>query len=155
LFTIRLPLTLAIINGMIVRLGQERYIVPTLSIIESLRPKPGQVETVAQRGEMIKVRGELIRLIRLHHVFNQGVEGAVSTTEGIVLIVEDVMGKKAGLLVDEILDQQQVVIKSLGEGVGDIQGITGGAIMNDGTVSLIVDIGGVLKMANEMTVTAF
>ncbi len=153
LFTIRLPLTLAIINGMIIRLGQQRYIVPTLSIIESLRPKVGQLETVAQRGEMVKVRGELIRLIRLGAVFDDSASNALQPTDGIVLIVEDVMGRKAGLLVNEILDQQQVVIKSLGEGVGDVQGITGGAIMNDGTVSLIVDIGGIIKMANEMTIS--
>ncbi len=152
LFTIRLPLTLAIINGMIVRLNNERYIIPTLSIIESLRPVSGQIETVANRGEVIKVRGELIRIIRLGTIFDN-CRQTVSCTEGIVLIVEDVMGKKSGFLVDEILDQQQVVVKSLGEGVGDVQGLTGGAIMNDGTVSLIVDVGGVIKMADEKQVT--
>ncbi|MBD3316634.1 MAG: hypothetical protein GF344_12665, partial [Chitinivibrionales bacterium] len=100
LFTIRLPLTLAIIDGMVIRLGNERYIIPALSIIESIRPEKNQVEKVAARGELIKFRGELLRFIRLKQVF-YGREGTDAPQDGIAIIVEDVMGRRVALLVDE------------------------------------------------------
>ena len=150
LFTIRLPLTLAIINGMIIRLSNERFIVPTLSILESILPKEKQIESVVGKGEVLKVRGELVRLIRLESLFFGGRNGAVKKThEGIALIVEDAMGRKVALFVDEIIDQQQVVIKNLGEGIGEIPGVAGGAIMSDGTISLILDVAGIVKIAAE------
>jgi two-component system chemotaxis sensor kinase CheA len=146
-FTIRLPLTLAIISGMVVRIDGERYILPSLAIIESVNPRPGQVERMAARGEIIKVRGELLRMVRLKQLFF-GTGGNDSPEDGIAVIVEDVMGRRCALLIDEILDQQQVVIKSLGEGMGTMRGLAGGAIMNDGSVSLILDVGGILRMAD-------
>lgn len=153
LFTIRLPLTLAIIDGMVVRTQKERYIVPTLSIHATVKPSPEQLSSVTGKGEMLNLRGELIRLVRLADVFgcmaNKGYtkEGSVQNgVEGVVLVVEDMLGKKVGLLVDEILDQQQVVIKNLGA-MADVPGVTGGAIMNDGSVALILDVGGVIKSA--------
>jgi two-component system chemotaxis sensor kinase CheA len=148
-FTIRLPLTLAIVDGMIVRAGKDNYIVPTLTIIESLRPSEEQVDTVMQKCAIVKVRGEFIPLVHLESLFSKNGNGNthVDYLQGVVMIVEDMLGKKVGLHLDEILGQQQVVIKSLGEGVGDVPGVTGGAIMSDGNVSLILDIGGILKMA--------
>lgn len=149
-FSIRLPLTLAIIDGMIARLKDETYIVPTLSIIESLKPTHSQIETVLEKGEVVKVRGELIPFIRLSGVFGKNGNGKrTDATQGIVIIVEDMLGKRVGLLVDEILGQQQVVIKSLGRTFGDVAGVAGGAIMSDGNVSLILDIGGLVRMAAE------
>jgi len=148
LFTIRLPLTLAIINGMVIRLNNERYIVPTLSILESILPEKNQIETVVGREEVLKVRGELVRLIRLEELFFGAGTGS-RDKEGIALVVEDAMGRNVALYVDEIIDQQQVVIKSLGEGVGDIPGVSGGAIMSDGTISLILDIAGIMRIAAE------
>jgi two-component system, chemotaxis family, sensor kinase CheA len=148
-FTIRLPLTLAIVDGMIVRAGAENYIIPTLAIIESLRPSPGQVEKVMQRGAIVKVRSDLIPLVHLESLFSKNGNGKapVDYMTGVVMIVEDMLGKKVGLHLDEIVGQQQVVIKSLGEGVGDVPGVTGGAIMNNGNVSLILDVGGIVKLA--------
>jgi two-component system chemotaxis sensor kinase CheA len=145
-FCIRLPLTLAIVDGMIIRADKDFYIVPTLAIVESLRPSKDQVDSVMHKGHVLKVRGELIPLIHLQSIFHRNGHGW-SATEGVVMVVEDMVGKKIGLHVDEIVGQQQVVIKSLGDGMGEVQGVTGGAIMSDGTVSLILDIGGIMKMA--------
>jgi two-component system chemotaxis sensor kinase CheA len=148
-FTIRLPLTLAIVDGMIVRAGADNYIIPTLTIIESLRPSAEQVDTVMHHGAMVKVRGELIPLVHLESLFSKNGNGktAVDYLSGVVMIVEDMLGKKIGLHLDEIVGQQQVVIKSLGDGVGEVPGVTGGAIMSDGNVSLILDVGGIVKLA--------
>jgi two-component system chemotaxis sensor kinase CheA len=147
-FTIRLPLTLAIVDGMIVRAGAENYIIPTLAIIESLRPAENQIETVMQKGAIVRVRGDLIPLVHLESLFSKNGNGKsrVDYMTGIVMIVEDMLGKKLGLHLDEIVGQQQVVIKSLGEGMGDVPGVTGGAIMSDGNVSLILDVGGIVKL---------
>ena len=148
-FTIRLPLTLAIVDGMIVKAGNENYIIPTLAIIESMRPAPGQVETVMRRNAIVKVRDDLIPLVHLESLFSKNGNGRkpVDYMTGVIMIVEDMLGKKVGLHLDEIVGQQQVVIKSLGVGVGDVPGVTGGAIMNNGNVSLILDVGGIVKLA--------
>jgi len=148
-FSIRLPLTLAIVDGMIVAAGKERYIIPTLAIVESLMPGEHQIETVMGKGRFVKVRSDLIPLVDLVALFG-GTSIAPSTDNrnGIVMMVEDMLGKKIGLRLDEIVGQQQVVIKSLGEELGEITGVTGGAIMNDGSVSLILDIGGIVKLAH-------
>jgi two-component system chemotaxis sensor kinase CheA len=141
--SIRLPLTLAIIDGMVVRVGHERYIIPTLSIIMSIRPETQQISTVVGRDEMLMLQGRLLPLFRLGELFI--VQDAIKViTEGIVIVVED-EGRQVGLLVDEILGQQQIVIKSLGEALQGIPGIAGGAIMPDGNVGLILDVGGLVR----------
>ncbi len=144
-FIIQLPLTLAIIDGMVVRTGPERHIIPTLSIVLSLRPCATDVCTVSGKGEMLRLHGELLPLFRLHRLFD--ISGAIEDyTEATVVVVEK-NGKKSGILIDEILGQQQIVIKSLGEALRGIQGVAGGAIMPDGKVGLILDIGGLVKLA--------
>ncbi len=147
IFSIRLPLTLAIIDGMVVRIGRERYIIPTLSIVMSIRPEAHQISTVVGRGEMLSLQGQLLPLFRLARLFEIR-EGVQEVTAGIVMVVED-EGRRTGLLVDEILGQQQIVIKSLGEALQGIQGIAGAAIMPDGTVGLILDVSGVVGLVNE------
>jgi len=145
-FTIRMPLTLAIIDGMVVRVGNERYIIPTLSIVRSVRPRKEDLSTVFNRGEMLSLHGELIPLFRLDRLFD--VEGAEQDpTRAIVVVVED-DGRQTGLLTDELLGQQQIVIKSLGETLRNAPGISGGAIMPDGRVGIILDIGGLVRLAN-------
>ena len=115
-FTILLPLTLAIIDGMLVGVGDDRYIIPTLSVRESFRPPPGMVTTVHERGEVVSVRGRLTPLLRLGQHLGTA-SRAVDPTDGIIVVVES--GDAArGLLVDELLGKQEVVIKSLG---GDLQ----------------------------------
>ena len=145
LFSLKLPLTLAIIDGMLVRIGNEKYIIPTLSIVKSVRPAPDDISTVINRGEMIKIRDALIPLFRLSDLFN--IENAkTDLTEGIVIVVED-SGKLTGLLVDELLGQQSTVIKNLGASMKGITGISGGSILSDGQVGLILDIAGIIKLA--------
>jgi two-component system, chemotaxis family, sensor kinase CheA len=146
-FSIRLPLTLAITDGMIVRVGSERYIIPTVNIAMNFRPEASQVSTVAGRGELILLRGELIPLFRLHQLFK--VNGAVTEpTRGLVVVLRDGAGS-CGLLVDELLGQQQVVAKSLGAGVGKVAAVSGGAILGDGRVGLILDPGSLVTLAKE------
>ena len=144
-FTIRLPLTLAIVDGMIVKVGSERFIVPTLSVIESFRPAEKDLSSAFGEAEMVMVHNHLLPLFRLSQLFT--VENALENPqEGVVMVIED-MGKKVGLLVDSIIDQQQTVIKNLGSGVGKVQGVSGGAIMSDGKISLIIDVAGIVRMA--------
>ena len=144
-FTIRLPLTLAIIDGQIVRVGRNRYIIPINSIVRSLRPGAEQLSSVQGRGEMVTVRGKLLPLVRLHKLFNT-VPRTEDPTEALLVVVEE-DNNRCCLLVDELLDQRQVVIKSLGEALGKAQGVSGGAIMGDGRVSLILDIPGLMELA--------
>lgn len=144
-FTIRLPLTLAIIDGQIIEVGDERYIIPINSILQSFRPTAGQISTVHQKGEVVMIRGELLPLIRLYHQFQ--IESSVTEPKDGLLVVVEEDEKKCCLLVDELLGQQQVVIKNLGDGMGSVRGISGGAIMGDGKVSLILDIQGLMALA--------
>ena len=143
LFSIRLPLTLAIIDGMIVQVGNSRYIVPTLSVKESLQPEKKALSTVLNQGEMLDFHDHLIPIIRLDQQFK--IKGAKQDPSKALIVVIEADGKEAGLLVDELLGQQQVVIKSLGETMHDIQGLSGCTIMPDGRVGLILDASGLLK----------
>ena len=146
-FTIHLPLTMAIMDGMVVRIGAERYIVPTLAIIESFHPRKEDLSSVMNRGELVSSHGELIPLFHLSKLFDIA-DTVEDPSEGIIVVVED-MGKRTGLLVDSILGQQQTVIKKLGDGIGKVKGISGGAIMSDGCVSLIIDIAGIVRLSGE------
>jgi two-component system, chemotaxis family, sensor kinase CheA len=145
ILTVRLPLTLAIIDGQVVRVGRNRYIIPIHSISCSLRPSGQQLSSVQCRGEMVKVQGELIPLVRLYKLFDV-VPLTEEPTESLLVVVED-DGRKCGLLVDDLSGQQQVVIKSLGGGLGRVKGISGAAIMGDGKVSLILDVPGLMDLA--------
>ena len=144
-FTIRLPLTLAIIDGQIVRIGGDRFIIPINSIVRTVRPKASELSSVQERGEMVNVRNKLLPLVRLYKLFNIEPKN-VDPTEALIVIVEE-GDRECGLLVDELLGQQQVVIKSLGQGLEKVNGISGGAIMGDGKVSLIVDVPGLMELA--------
>jgi two-component system chemotaxis sensor kinase CheA len=147
-FTISLPLTLAIIDGMVIRVGEERFIVPTLSIVISVRPRAEDLHTVARRGEMVSVRGQLLTLYRLGRVLN--IPDAIDEpTKGTVMVVEH-EGRQVGLLIDQILGQQQIVIKPLGEYLRGAPGLSGGAIMPDGNVGLVLDIAGLVELAGRL-----
>jgi len=145
IFTIRLPLTMAIIDGQIVKVGGDRYIIPIHSIIHTLKPKAEQLSSIQNREQIVKVRGELLPLVRLHKLFGTEPTTEDPTKSLVVTVEED--GQKCCLLVDELLGQQQVVIKSLGGGLGEVKGVSGGAIMGDGKVSLILDIPGLIELA--------
>jgi two-component system chemotaxis sensor kinase CheA len=142
-FTIVLPLTLAIIDGMLVGVGDDRYIIPTLSVRESFRPRPGMVSTVQERGEVVSVRGRLTPLLRLGQHLGTPAR-VVDPTEGIIVVVES--GDAArGLLVDELLGKQEVVIKNLGETFRKQDLLAGAAILGDGRVGLILDVDSLVK----------
>ncbi len=138
MFTVALPLTLAILDGMIVRVGQENYIIPITSIIETVRPKEIDIHHVHGRGDVQNIRGEFIPLVYLHEIFS--IHGAIQkAAEGLVILVES-GANKIGLVVDELVGQQQVVIKSLEDNADHIDGISGATILGDGKVSLILEI---------------
>jgi len=145
-FKVSLPLTLAIIDGMVVSAGSERYIIPTVSIVRSLKPAPGDVTTVLHKGEMLSLQGRLIPLFRLARLYD--IQGAqVELNQALIVVVQD-GNDQAGLLIDELIGRQQIVIKSLGEMVQNVPGVTGGAIMPNGRVGLILDVAGLIKLAN-------
>ncbi|MCP9447691.1 MAG: chemotaxis protein CheA [Nitrospira sp.] len=146
-FTLKLPLTLAIIEGMTIRVGRETYIVPMLSILESIRPKPEAVKTVVGKGELIDVRGTYLPVIRLYDVFDLKPE-YVDPAKAILLILET-EGERVAVMVDEILGQQQVVIKSMEQNFRKVQGIAGATILGDGTVGFILDVRGLLEIARQ------
>lgn len=144
-FRIKLPLTLAIIDGMTVSIGNEILTIPLLSIVESLRPKAAELTTVEGRGELVVVRGEYLPLVRLHQVFALPTE-RMDPTQALVVIIESV-SKRFGVLVDDILGEQQAVIKSLEQNWRKVEGVAGATILGDGRVSLILDIHGLEKIA--------
>lgn len=137
-FTVSLPLTLAILDGMIVRVGQESYIIPITSIIETLRPRRDEIRKVEGRTDVINVRGEFVPLLYLYRTF--GIHHAQHhASNALIVLVEHGTGK-VGLVVDELIGQQQVVIKSLEANADPIPGISGATILGDGKVSLILEI---------------
>ncbi|MDB5325823.1 MAG: CheW domain protein [Phycisphaerales bacterium] len=147
IFTVRLPLTLAVIDGLIVKVGAQRYIVPITSIEQSIRPTAEQISTALGRGEMCMIREKVLPIIRLHRLFN--VEPTnTDPTQAIIVIVQDGPNRRC-LMVDELIGQQQVVIKSVGKEIGNLPGIAGCAILGDGNVSLILDIAGIIESVSE------
>ncbi|MCP4578344.1 MAG: chemotaxis protein CheA [Deltaproteobacteria bacterium] len=146
-FKMRLPLTLAIIDGMALRVNQEAYIIPTGSIVRSIKPGPESISTVLQKGEMASLRGELIPVFRLHELFAIEMDEDKQDNQ-LIVVVEDDNKRQAGLIIDELIGRQQIVIKPLGDAMRDIPGISGGAIMPNGQVGLILDVGGIMQLAN-------
>jgi two-component system chemotaxis sensor kinase CheA len=152
-FTIRLPLTLAIMDGQTIQVGDQKYIVPLISIIESVEIKPGTVKNVTGKGEVYSLRDEYVPLIRLADVFN--LEASAETLEQGLLVVVESEDRKVGLFVDELLAQQQVVIKSLETNYRKVMGVAGATILGDGTVALILDIAGLLSMYRDPSLVKF
>ncbi|MEJ0039091.1 MAG: chemotaxis protein CheA [Gammaproteobacteria bacterium] len=144
-FVITLPLTLAIVDGQSISVGKQNYIVPLISIIESLQIKQGALNRVAGQGEVFSFRGDFVPVIRLHEIF--GVEPRTHELhKGLIVIVEG-DGRRVGLFVDDLLGQQQVVIKSLETNYGHIDGVSGATILGDGSVALILDLPGIIRRA--------
>jgi two-component system chemotaxis sensor kinase CheA len=151
-FIITLPLTLAIVDGQSVSVGSESYIVPLTTIIESLQLKPGMVNRVAGRGEVFWFRDNYVPVVRLHEVF--GVQPrAKELHEGLIMVVEG-EGRRVGLFVDDLLGQQQVVIKSLETNFRRVDGVSGATILGDGAVALILDIPGLIRVATQSLAAA-
>ncbi len=145
--TIRLPLTLAILEGMSVALGQNLYIIPLNLILETMQPKPEELKTVTGEGALVKVHGEYIPIIALHSLFNMPTE-VTNPCDGILVLIE-AHGKKAALFVDALVGQQQVVIKSIETNFRKVLGISGATIMGDGSVALIIDVAAIIKLGQK------
>ena len=146
-FIMRMPLTMAITDGMIVKVGSQRFILPTYNIQKAVRPEQSDIHTVNQRAEMLSFRDEMVPVVRLHRLFNiQDAENEL--TAGLLVVIGEGQ-QRCALFVDDLLSQTQVVTKLLGHGVNNVPGVAGGAIMGDGTVGLILDAAGIVSIARQ------
>lgn len=143
--TLKLPLTLAIIDGMTVRVGVDNYIIPLITVTESIRPKSKDLQRIVGKGEVVHLRGEWVPVVRLYEVFQVAPE-FTDPAQALLVIVE-AEGRRVAILVDELTGQQQVVIKSLEQNYRKIEAISGATILGDGQVALILDVPGVAKLA--------
>jgi two-component system, chemotaxis family, sensor kinase CheA len=145
---ISLPLTLAILDGMSIRCGEEVYILPLGFVIESLQPAAEDIKEISGKGRVIKVRGEYLPLVPLHQMFDIAPR-FTDPTEGIVVILET-EGRKAALFVDDLVGQQQVVVKNLESNYRKVVGISGATILGDGGVSLILDVAALIRSSRQL-----
>jgi two-component system chemotaxis sensor kinase CheA len=142
-FLLKLPLTMAIIDGLVVAVGGQRYVVPLFAVREMFRPAAESIFTVRNRQEMALVRSRLLPVLRLYRRF--GLVPRTADPCAALLIVTEADGQPFCLMVDDLIGKQEVVIKSLGEGLGEVPGVAGGAILGDGRVGLILDMGGLWR----------
>ena len=143
IFTIRLPLTLAILDGQLASVGSQTYVFPLVSIVESIQVDSGLVKGIAGQTELYKLRDQYIPVIRLHQFFDVP-QSQTDLSKGLLVVVEE-GGKRAGIFVDDLMGQQQVVIKSLENNFMKIFGVAGATILGDGKVALIIDVAGVVS----------
>jgi len=143
--TIRLPLTLAILDGLSIAVGDQLYIVPLSFIIESLQPNPDDIKEISGQGQVLHVRGEYLPVIALHKIFN--IQTKVTDPSKGILVLMEAEGKKVALFVDDLVSQHQVVIKSLETNYRKVVGVSGATIMGDGRVAMIMDVGALVKFA--------
>jgi two-component system chemotaxis sensor kinase CheA len=148
-FLIKLPLTLAIVEGLLLRVGRERFVMPTFAIRESLRPAPNRVHSIKGKPRMVQVRDTLLPLMYLSEVFNIPDAEADPCNATVVVIEDD--GRHVALMVDQLLGKQEVVVKTLGPAFSEVRGVSGGAILGDGRVGLILDAGGVVALMDDTT----
>jgi len=146
-FIMRMPLTMAITDGMIVKIGSQRYVLPTANIQKAVRPVESDIHTVNQRAEMLMFMDELVPVIRLHLLFEIP-DAETKLTSGLLVVIGEGQ-QRCALFVDDLLSQTQVVTKLLGKGFNNIPGVAGGAIMGDGTVGLILDASGIVSIARQ------
>ncbi|QAY76608.1 chemotaxis protein CheA [Sphingosinicella sp. BN140058] len=146
-FTMALPLTLAILDGMIVRFAEQRYVLPLANVIEAVRPEAGQVQPMTPTSEVMELRGSYLPVKRLSEMFGLAANDPRSPEDSLVIIVDSEAGN-VGLMVDAIDDRREVVIKSLDENLHPIRGIGGATILGDGSIALILDIDALLSGAS-------
>lgn len=144
-FRILLPLTMAIVDGLVVKVGEDRFILPTTSVKVALRPDEAVLAKIQGNQEILNIRGQVIPLFRLHQHF--AIPGAISDPKNATVVVVETGGKPCGLLVDDMVSKQEVVIKSLGGMMQGIPGVSGGAILGDGTIALILDPASLISVA--------
>jgi two-component system chemotaxis sensor kinase CheA len=142
-FQIKMPLTLAVLDGLIVGVGKERFVMPTTAVRESLRPLPSQVHKVQDQPRLVQVRDSVLPLVALGDMFR--LPHQADPSQATVIVIED-GGARVGLIVDALLGKQEVVIKSLGDSFGTVRGVAGGAILGDGRIGLILDAHGIVAL---------
>jgi two-component system chemotaxis sensor kinase CheA len=145
--TLTLPLTLAVMDGMIVRSGSFVYVIPLANIIQSLSPRPEEIGTLPDAGDVLRFRDEYVQLVDLNDAF--GSDSAAANDNQLVIVAEAEAGRAVGIVVEEILGQEQVVIKSLEENFSHVRGIAGATIMGDGRVALILDVTAIGKLGRK------
>lgn len=146
--SIHLPLTLAILDGQSIAVGDERFIIPLGAIVESININESMINRVAGKGETFQLRNEYLPIVRMHEIFNVTSARYTKISQGLVVVV-DGQGVRCGLFVDELLGQQQVVIKSLEANYRKVEGVSGATILGDGSVALILDIPGLVRLSNQ------
>ncbi|MBB5393606.1 chemotaxis protein histidine kinase CheA [Herbaspirillum sp. SJZ102] len=146
--SISLPLTLAILDGMSIRIGEEVYILPLGYVVESLQPMAQDIKEISGQGKVLRVRGEYLPLIPLYQIFNIA-PSFTDPSQGLVVILES-DGKKAALFVDDLIGQQQIVVKNLESNYRKVAGISGATILGDGGVALIVDVAALLRSSRQL-----
>jgi two-component system chemotaxis sensor kinase CheA len=142
--TIRLPLTLAIMDGMSIKIADETYVLPLNYILESLQPKPSEVKTIAGRGQVVSVRGEYLPIVSVAEYFT--IDAQATQPDKSILIIVESGGQKVALMVDELLGQQQFVVKNLEANYRKVEGLSGATIMGDGRVALILDVAAIVRV---------
>jgi len=147
-FTMILPLTLAILEGMIVRLAGQRFVLPLANVVETVQPEPGQVEPISTSGEVLELRGNFLPVRRLGNIFGFASNDALPPEESLVIVVESESAGHVGLMVDTIDDRREVVIKSLDQNLHPIRGLGGATILGDGSIALILDIEAMVASSN-------
>jgi two-component system chemotaxis sensor kinase CheA len=147
--SMKLPLTLAVIDGLLVRAGNERYVIPTLSVVRVLEPRPADIISVLEAHELLQVQGQSLPLLRLTTLFDM----ASNDSHRRLAVVAESDGERLAILVDELLGHEQAVIKSLGHGIGETPGIAGCAILSDGRVGLVLDVAGLLQLSRSQPAT--
>lgn len=150
-FTLVLPLTLAILDGMVVRLAGQRFVLPLATVIEAIRPEPGQVNATSPDSEVIEIRGDYLPVRRLTEIFGLHANEDRAVHESLVIIVESESAGRVGLLVDTIDDRREVVIKSLEQNLHPIRGLGGATILGDGSIALILDVEALVAPAGIQT----
>jgi two-component system chemotaxis sensor kinase CheA len=149
---IRLPLTLAILDGQLARVGKEIYVVPIASIVETIQIRSERVSSIANKSHLFHLRDEYIPIVKLYELFD--VEAERTELQGGLLMIVEADGKRVGLFVDELLSQQQVVIRSVETNYRQISGLTGATMLGDGRVALILDVPGMISVHRAREVQA-
>ena len=146
-FAMTLPLTLAIVDGLLIASGKERFVIPTFAVRESLRPLRSAVHTVQGTPRLVQVRDRLVPLVWLTDLFTPGA-ARIDPSEATVVVIED-NARLIGLVVDRLVGKQEVVVKSLGDTFAGVRGVTGGAILGDGRIGLLLDAHGIVTIFDE------
>jgi two-component system, chemotaxis family, sensor kinase CheA len=144
-FVMLVPLTLAIVDGIQVRVGTEQYILPAVFIKETCRPSQQDVVKIQDKEELVKVRNTLLPIVRLHHLF--GVVPQKTEPWDALIVVAECNGQQKGLMIDDLVGKQEVVIKNLGEKLETVKGLSGAIILGDGRVGSILDVHGIFEIS--------